>query len=147
MTKRIPAKTWRFCKDQIVKFPLREAALKDEEEAARLLYEQGGGCKKMDMSGVVSGDFTSSPTYNKYEHLEAFYERGDVKYLVECVEKMRAVIKGLEPLEKEVLEAIWNCGWRDNYTLARAIHMSETTVKNAKRKIIDRLATRWEMKM
>jgi hypothetical protein len=142
---KIPLEVWNFCRDQIKKYPLYEGYLNEEVKEARIKFEYAGGCKQMDASGVVSGDYSSSPTMNKYESLEKFWNRSDILYLNKCVERMQSAIQSLEPMEREALEAIWKAGWKDNCAIARMINMGETTVKKSKRVIIKAVAIRWGM--
>lgn len=143
MTTRIPSEVWRFCQVQIKEYPLREARLQEELKEAKVSYLYAGGNRELDITGVVSGNFASCPTLNKYEQEEAYVNRPDIRYLIRCDQRMKDAIRGLEPTEHDVLEAVWSEGWRDNENIARKVGISRISVARAKHAIVERLAIRW----
>jgi len=140
---KIPVEIWNWCTDQIKFYPLRKATLDEELMLIRTQYLGAGGDRASDPAGVIGGGFASSPVAVKFELMEAQMHDPYLRYLTRCVNRLEDATFGLEPTQRDVLEAIWAQGWRDNGTLARVTDCSPATVKRVKRELVERLAIRW----
>lgn len=142
---RVPAEVWRFCVEQIKLYPLHEAQYYEELRNAETMYLQSDGNKQIDPTGVLGGGPTASTTEMRYQAKESYLEQPYIRYLAKCVSRMEVVKKGLEQDELQLLEAVWEIGWRDNEALGRKVNKSVATVVRNKRIIVKRLAIRWGM--
>lgn len=136
----IPREVWRFCVDQVKLYPLNAIAYNNQISEARTVYLESGMSGPHDQSGVITHS-GAAPQVSRFEAQENILHSPNFRYLSKCVSIMELVQK--DPDISPVLDAIWDCGWRDNTLIAKEVEASPATVKRCKHEIIRRIAAGW----
>jgi hypothetical protein len=136
---QIPREVWRFCVEQIKLYPLTEIAYQNAALDIQACYDDAGYSGPPDQSGVVVHSGVA-PQVSRYEAKQAALNNPHYRYLARCV----AIMETAKRIEGgEILDAIWQVGWRDNVLIGLHANISTRSVARAKHELVRRIAAGW----